>query len=437
MLNKNKLITVFLAVLCAFNGILLYKLHNMYKFIYGNSTVKSNVSTVDLNTNNESKESFNNSISVYPSVEAMLSDISLRIGMTVQTLGYYSINDGGAALYTIREKKTDDMDDSGSVIFLRNGSVAELITDGKINIRQFGAVGDGIKDDTKAIKNAVGFSNFIIIPQGKYLITDTLELERKTLHGISQSWGRECELLSKTDIAVHLKGYNSLNNITISRKGYPDIRDTTKGLWLEGAFNRLNNVNVYNHAVGIYMTSENNGCVYNHIVDGVIANCFEGIYLLSQNQGWVNENTFQNISIRHNRDFHKYIDTLDNNLLIKDKFAVTMTYANDAIHPINMNKFLCMNMEGCYNGFYISALYCTFLSNRTEGNKIAYYFKDYKNINGLGNKRIHIKTRFNTIVNGDIKNTKKIKFIDAEGKEIENEKQIYNTIIESGIRRPL
>ena len=78
----------------------------------------------------------------FDNVAAMKAAEGLQVGMLAGTKGYYSINDGGSSIYSIRAKTQDDVDDGGSVIFLNNGNVAELITDGTINIKQFGAVGD-------------------------------------------------------------------------------------------------------------------------------------------------------------------------------------------------------------------------------------------------------------------------------------------------------
>ena len=50
-----------------------------------------------------------------------------KIGSVYRTLGYYTANDGGAGLYSIRTKTQSDVDDGGSIIFLANGNVAEKI----------------------------------------------------------------------------------------------------------------------------------------------------------------------------------------------------------------------------------------------------------------------------------------------------------------------
>lgn len=116
----------------------------------------------------------------YTNVATMKADMLLSPGMIARTLGYHSPNDTGHGIYRIREY-TNDTDDGGAIHILRNGFVAELITDGTINVKQFGAVGDGLSDDTNALQNAVNYSYshkfpMIFIPSGTYKITSTIKL---------------------------------------------------------------------------------------------------------------------------------------------------------------------------------------------------------------------------------------------------------------------
>lgn len=46
------------------------------------------------------------------------------------------------------------------------------------NVRDFGAVGDGITDDTQAFKQAFSRGNIITIPNGEYLLTNTITLPK-------------------------------------------------------------------------------------------------------------------------------------------------------------------------------------------------------------------------------------------------------------------
>ena len=73
---------------------------------------------------------------------ATMKATDLTDGMYVTTAGYHEVNDGGNGLYAIRAAQVGDVDDGGSVIILDNGNVAELITDGTVNVKQFGAKGN-------------------------------------------------------------------------------------------------------------------------------------------------------------------------------------------------------------------------------------------------------------------------------------------------------
>jgi len=56
-----------------------------------------------------------------------------------------------------------------------------------ISVKDFGAVGDGLSDDTNAIINALSASNSVFIPEGDYLVSSSIRLNaRQSLFGAGQ-----------------------------------------------------------------------------------------------------------------------------------------------------------------------------------------------------------------------------------------------------------
>lgn len=114
----------------------------------------------------------------YKSVAEMKADVLLSTGMAACTLGYYSPNDGGGATYIIRAKQEADVDDGGSLHELANGLVAELVVEnGTVNVKQFGAKGDGVSDDTERVKIAIKYhvdKRYKLMFVGTFFVTDSL-----------------------------------------------------------------------------------------------------------------------------------------------------------------------------------------------------------------------------------------------------------------------
>lgn len=119
-------------------------------------------------------------IGYYTSVAEMKASDTAIVDRPCVTLGYYTANDGGGAVYIVRSKTDSDTDNGGSIIILDNGNVAELLFDDSVNVKWFGAKGDGTTDDTTSINNALAFGKNTVFPKATYLVSSPLILQSYT-----------------------------------------------------------------------------------------------------------------------------------------------------------------------------------------------------------------------------------------------------------------
>ena len=129
-----------------------------------------------------------------------MKEANLKEGKVVRTRGYYKASDGGAASYLVSSKQ-----EIGG-IELVNGLYANIQPDIYVdiegtkwiigNVRQFGAVGDGVQEDHKAINNAIASVGVIVngkkensnirgliyLPAGEYKIADQIGLNYSKLN---------------------------------------------------------------------------------------------------------------------------------------------------------------------------------------------------------------------------------------------------------------
>ena len=94
----------------------------------------------------------------YDTVADMKADAKLKVGDMAITLGYYEPNDGGSGQYNITNIRNINKYQEN----LNNGLYANLIVENEINVECFGAIGDGIINDTDAIINCFKYSKKII-----------------------------------------------------------------------------------------------------------------------------------------------------------------------------------------------------------------------------------------------------------------------------------
>lgn len=119
---------------------------------------------------------------VFDTVADMKAATNLTAGGYARTLGYHAKNDMGGSTYKIRAKASGETANEIDKIGLSDAAIiAEIVPEYEMNVKQFGAKGDGITDETSLVKSiftygsGIGLKN-IAFPAGTYNINDTVNL---------------------------------------------------------------------------------------------------------------------------------------------------------------------------------------------------------------------------------------------------------------------
>lgn len=71
----------------------------------------------------------------------------------------------------INANRSASVKEQKDFIIYSNETEAVANTNGRVNIKQFGAYGDGFHDDTQAIQKAINFGKTVFFPKGNYLVS--------------------------------------------------------------------------------------------------------------------------------------------------------------------------------------------------------------------------------------------------------------------------
>lgn len=173
----------------------------------------------------------------FDTVAEMVASLVLSIGDTVHTFGYTTLGDGGANSYKIVAGATGT-DDGGSFLNLVTGLQAQATFDlDNINVKQFGAVGNGTTDDTAAIQACIDFvrddrGGIVVVPAGTYLISSTLTISdwygsaAMTLQGEgSGPWNKDGIITTDTHTSLFVVTADSFDLFKITSTSQTIIRN--------------------------------------------------------------------------------------------------------------------------------------------------------------------------------------------------------------------
>jgi hypothetical protein len=157
--------------------------------------------------------------------------------LTYIVRGYYAAGDGGGG--TFRWNSGDgSADNGGTILQLSAGGVGRWnrIYDTAINVRWFGAKGDGATNDAPSIQAALNFSSNIWIPDGTYLLTAAILINKSGV--VIQGSGRKNAVL-KTSSGVNcvkITGGGIIKGVTIANCGFIGTTSSVDQILIDTSF---------------------------------------------------------------------------------------------------------------------------------------------------------------------------------------------------------
>ena len=274
-------------------------------------------------------------------VAAMQSNTDLAAGDVTRTSGFYNAADGGAATYIV-----DNVGVADGIfnIGLSNGLIAHLVYGDDVNILQLGAHNDGLTDDTLIIQSALNNARHIIIPEGTFLISNTLvPVAGNVISGSFDGFDRSKSTIKTTSNITMFRFSNgsiTINNLELEHENTQTapVCDFTAAKYI-----KMMNVK-FTHSgsncIGIYADpSSVDWCGYLH---------FDTVYC-SDYLNNVNINatliTFENCKLNNATSNNIVFDGEIINLIGCD------LRSNSDIPPVKYSGKYGVNMSGCYDEY--------------------------------------------------------------------------------------
>ena len=205
----------------------------------------------------------------------------IEANATVELLGYYSKSDGGGG--TFYWDSTSIEDDNGGTIIEATGVVdGRWIRkySGAVNVKWFGAKGDGVTDDTAAIQKALdSTSEAVWFSDGEYRITDTVYVTTSIHSDGSYKSGYRALIVMdsaapKAILAGDTNDSDALRNIEgVSISGKDDQSKIHTAIYGKGYRLKLTDIRIRNCAVGVDIAGV---YIWNTRLD--ISTCIIGYY---------------------------------------------------------------------------------------------------------------------------------------------------------------
>lgn len=249
---------------------LFTKLQNFVNNYFDNLDVQEEINNkldqmVEDGTFENILSNYSNITRIYNTHQDLINDTNALVNnMKVKTLGYYEINDGGGAEYYI----TDTLDRTRYQEKVNNLYAELIIKDNTINIKQLGAKGNGVDDDSGYFRNILGKVENIFVPKGDYLFINTVNLSKYNVNikGINGRYSNasnvnKSTIISQNDYAFKCEWPNNCNFEGLNFSGY-GLNSPVASIISNCNF--IGNIGIYNGR-GIYVEN----CNFRQIEKGI------------------------------------------------------------------------------------------------------------------------------------------------------------------------
>ena len=213
--------------------------------------------------------------------------------------------------------------------------IIETLCEHHFNIKDFGAKGDGVTDDTEAIKKAITVSSNLYFPEGVYLVSEKIVLNKSTFfYGSTciRTWGSPSKTVIQAthdDFIFECEWGNANNFEKLCFKG-KGIKQPCCSQIVECEF--VGSLGIEKSRVSVIERCSFHNCTeagIKQLIDSRVSNCFfynneKGIYMYDSNDNIIEHNKIEwnNVGIE--------LDTNVYNLIQGNIFDRNTTYGIDA-----------------------------------------------------------------------------------------------------------
>ena len=265
-------------------------------------------------------------------------------------------------LTTVETTLDEKIDQTKESLEIKDTKIVKKVDDIAVNVKDFGAIGDGVNDDTQALNQAsehaktLGTDKTIIIPEGRYRTTDTVSFNN-SVDG-SQATIRYEGTGTAIVVGDESEPGKFLNRVEVRlprvvNRSRPDTGWDGTSVGIKCV--NLNTCIVYvpfiqNFETGLFMYGYSQGCSYNTVELGALWDNHVNLLIDSDEAGWSNQTLYMGGRLQHSLNKGATENDAD---ACQIKFASTSSnnqFVNTSIEGYNLGEYRII-IDGSYNKF--------------------------------------------------------------------------------------